>query len=102
MIATIASRVAARRSSGASSQPATAAASSGIALARARSPSSGRAASGTTSESVAATSPSPLWRATTGNEPQAAASAATIPNASGNVLGTTIASVAGSRSASSA
>ena len=53
-------------------------------------------------ESVVATSPRPLWFATTGSAPQAAPSAATIPNASGNVLGTTIASVAGSRSASSA
>ena len=52
-------------------------------------------------DSVRATSPSPEWFATTGSVPHAAASAATIPNASGNVLVTAIASAAGSRSASS-
>ena len=48
-----------------------------------------------------ATSASPEWLATTGSVPQAAASAATIPNASGNVLGTAIASATGSTSTSS-
>ena len=43
----------------------------------------------------------PEWPATTGSAPQAAASAATIPNASGNVLGIAIASAAGSTSVSS-
>ena len=63
--------------------------------------SHGRTSSGTAVASVRATSPSPEWLATTGRAPQAAASAATIPNASGNVLVTAIASAAGSRSASS-
>ncbi len=44
--------------------------------------------------SVPATSASPECAAHTGSAPVAAASAATIPNASGNVLGTTIASLA--------
>jgi len=48
-----------------------------------------------------ATSPIPEWFATTGSVPHAAASAATMPNASGNVLVTAMASAAGSSSASS-
>jgi len=43
----------------------------------------------------------PEWPATTGNAPQAAASAATMPNASGNVLGIATASVTGRTSVSS-
>ena len=49
----------------------------------------------TASASVRATSPRPEWLATTGRAPQAAASAATIPKASGKVLVTAIASAAG-------
>ena len=48
-----------------------------------------------------ATSARPEWPATTGSAPHAAASAATMPNASGNVLGIASASAAGSTSASS-
>ena len=60
-----------------------------------------RACAGTASRSVRATSPMPEWFATTGSVPQAAASAATMPNASGNVLVIAIASAAGNRSATS-
>ena len=69
---------------------------------RPRRTATARASPGRPRASVRATSPSPEWLATTGSAPQAAASAATIPNASGNVLVTAIASAAGSRSASSA
>jgi hypothetical protein len=47
------------------------------------------------------TSARPEWAALSGSVPQAAASAATIPKASGNVLGTTCASQAASSGASS-
>ena len=48
---------------------------------------------GSESASVRATSASPEWSAQTGRAPAEAASAATMPNASGKVLGTTIASL---------
>ena len=44
------------------------------------------------------TSASPEWDAESGRAPQQAASAATMPNASGKVLGTTCDSHAGSSS----
>ena len=47
-------------------------------------------APGSASSSPAATSARPEWRATSGGEPAAAASAATIPNASGKIDGTTV------------
>ena len=56
-----------------------------------------RKRSGYSSSSPAATSASPECRATSGGEPAAAASAATIPNASGKIDGTTVASASGSR-----
>ena len=48
--------------------------------------------------SVAVTSAIPEWLAESGSAPQAAASAATMPKASGKVLGMTCASQAGRRS----
>ena len=60
--------------------------------------SSGRSSSGNAGASVAVTSAIPEWPADSGSTPHAAASAATIPNASGKVLGITWASQAGSRS----
>jgi hypothetical protein len=63
--------------------------------------SHGRTSPGTAAASARATSAIPEWPATTGSAPQAAASAATMPNASGNVLGIASASAAGSTSASS-
>ena len=47
---------------------------------------------GYSSSSPAAIVARPEWRATSGGEPAAAASAATIPNASGKIDGTTVAS----------
>ena len=52
---------------------------------------------GSASSRPAATSARPEWRATTGGQPAAAASAATIPNASGKIDGTTQASASASR-----
>ena len=60
--------------------------------------SSGRSSGSSAGASVRVTSARPECAADSGNAPQAAASAATMPNASGNVLGTTWASQAGSRS----
>ena len=57
---------------------------------------SGRSSAGSAAASLAVTSASPECDADSGSSPQAAASAATMPNASGNVLGTTCASHAGS------
>ena len=54
--------------------------------------SCGRKFSPTAGSSTAVTSASPECAADTGTDPQHAASASTIPNASGNVLGTTSAS----------
>ena len=66
-------------------------------VARSRS-SRGRASSGGYSASrPAAISASPEWRATSGGQPAAAASAATMPNASGKIDGTTATSQSGSR-----
>ena len=56
---------------------------------------------GRSSASAPATSARPEWSAQTGSAPVAAASAATMPKASGNVLGTTIASLARTASATS-
>ena len=100
-LATIASRVAARRSSGAASQPDSASASCTTDVGPTSKDSQSRASGGTTARSVRATSPIPEWFATTGSVPQAAASAATMPKASGNVLVIAIASAAGNRSATS-
>ena len=63
--------------------------------------SQGRTSCGTACASARATSAIPECPATTGSAPHAAASAATIPNDSGNVLGIASASAAGSTSASS-
>ena len=64
---------------------------------RSRTRPGGAAARGYSSSSPAATSASPEWRATSGGQPAAAASAATIPNASGKIDGTTATSASGSR-----
>ena len=63
--------------------------------------SHGRTSGGAAAASARATSAMPEWPATTGSAPHAAASAATIPNASGKVLGIAIASATGSTSVSS-
>ena len=91
---------AARRS--ARSQPATRAASAvdGVVVDRERQPVGGLAR-GRRARARVLTSASPECAALIGSAPHAAASAATIPNASGKVLGTTTASHAGSSSASS-
>ena len=63
--------------------------------------SQGRAGTGTAAASGAVTSARPECAAEIGRMPHAAASAATMPKASGNVLGTTWASQAASSGASS-
>ena len=60
--------------------------------------SSGRRSSGSAPARIFDTSASPECAAETGSTPQEAASAATMPNASGQVLGTTCAWHEGSRS----
>ena len=60
--------------------------------------SNGRSSAPARAPAWRVTSAIPEWPADSGSAPQAAASAATIPNASGNVLGITCASQAGSRS----
>ena len=94
-------RVASRTSSGACSQEMSDDARSRTAPSPTSKSSHGRACSGTSAASAPVTSARPECAALTGRAPQAAASAATIPNASGNVMGTTWASQAGSSSASS-
>ena len=56
-----------------------------------------RCSGGYSASSPSAISARPEWRATSGGEPAAAASAATIPNASGKIDGTTVTSASGSR-----
>ena len=66
---------------------------------RFRSSSRCRSSGGYSASSPAAISARPEWRATSGGEPQAAASAATMPNASGNADGVTPTSASGHRCA---
>ena len=54
-----------------------------------------RSGSGYSAETPAAISARPEWFATSGSEPAAAASAATIPNASGKIDGTAVTWVSG-------
>ena len=68
-------------------QPADEALGEAADVARSGSRATAAAASGTARASVRVTSASPEWSDDTGSAPQAAASAATIPNASGKVLG---------------
>ena len=56
-----------------------------------------RYSGGYSASSPSAISCRPEWRATSGGEPAAAASAATMPNASGKIDGTTVTFASGSR-----
>ena len=60
---------------------------------------SSRCCGGYSASSPSAISDRPEWRATSGGEPAAPASAATMPNASGKIDGTTVTSASGRRCA---